>query len=131
MSTISSVKPGEETKDYDTRFNILLRRFEAVAGQVNPLIKAHVFLRKASLSAGKQSQIVSAAMSRHEYEPLRRRHAYGDSSGWRLASECVPLHREQSGAYSAQVIKAQDEGDEEEHLLEANEASDDGLEAEY
>ena len=55
----------------DTRFNILLRRCEAVAGQVNPLIKAHVFLRKANLSAWKQSQIASAAMSRYEYEPLR------------------------------------------------------------
>ena len=42
-----------------------------MAGPVNPLIKAHVFLRKASLSAEKQSQIVSAAMSRYEYEPLR------------------------------------------------------------
>ena len=31
-------QPGEEIRDYDTRFNILLRRFEAVAGQVNPLI---------------------------------------------------------------------------------------------
>ena len=35
-------QPGEEIRDYDTRFNILLRRFEAVAGQVNPLIKADV-----------------------------------------------------------------------------------------
>ena len=39
---------GEEIRDYDTRFHILLRRFEAVAGQVNPLIKAYVFLRKAN-----------------------------------------------------------------------------------
>ena len=31
-------QPGEEIRDYDTKFNILLRRFEAVAGQVNPLI---------------------------------------------------------------------------------------------
>ena len=54
-------QPDEEFRDYDTRFNILLRRFEALAGQV---IKAHVFLRKATLSAEKQSQIVSAAMSR-------------------------------------------------------------------
>ena len=29
-------QPGEEIRDYDTRFNILLRRFEAVAGPVNP-----------------------------------------------------------------------------------------------
>ena len=64
-------QPGEEIRDYDTRFNILLRRFEAVAGQVNPLIEAHVLLRKANLSAEKQSQIVSAATSRYEYEPLR------------------------------------------------------------
>ena len=63
-------QPGEEIRNYDTRFNMLLRRFVAVAGQMNPLIKAHVFLRKANLSAEK-SQIVSAAMSRHEYEPLR------------------------------------------------------------
>ena len=30
---------GEEIRDYDTRFNILLRRFVAVAGQVNTLIE--------------------------------------------------------------------------------------------
>ena len=29
-------QPGEEIRDYDTRFNILLRRVEAVAGQVSP-----------------------------------------------------------------------------------------------
>ena len=34
-STTSSVSPEEENRDCDTRFNILLRRFEAVAGQVN------------------------------------------------------------------------------------------------
>ena len=27
-------QPGEEIRDYDTRFNFLLRRFEAKAGQV-------------------------------------------------------------------------------------------------
>ena len=57
---------GEDIRDYDTRFNILLSRFEAVAGHVNPLIEAHVFLRKTTLSAEKQSQIVCAAMSRYE-----------------------------------------------------------------
>ena len=31
---------------------------------------------------------------------------------------CVPLCRKQSGAYSAQVVEAQDEEDEEEHVLE-------------
>ena len=41
--------PGEEIRDYDTRFNILLKRFEAVAGQVNPLVQAHVFSRKAKI----------------------------------------------------------------------------------
>ena len=61
-------QPGEEVRDYDTIFNILSRRFGAEAGQVNPLIKAHVFLRKANLSAEKQSQIVSSAMSRYEYD---------------------------------------------------------------
>ena len=38
---------------------------------MNLLIKVHVFLRKANLSAEKQSQIVSAAMSRYEHEPLK------------------------------------------------------------
>ena len=38
-------QPGEEVRDCDTRFNIVLRHFEAIAGQVNPLIEAHVFLR--------------------------------------------------------------------------------------
>ena len=45
--------------------------------------------------------------------------------------EGVLLHRKQSGAFSAKVVEAQDEEDEEEHVLEANEASDDELEAEY
>ena len=44
--------------------------------------------------------------------------------------ECVPLHQKQSGACSALVVEAQDEEDEEEHILEANEAFDDELEAE-
>ena len=43
----------------------------------------------------------------------------------------VPLHRKQSGAYSAQVVEAPDEEDEGEHVLEGNEASDDELGAEY
>ena len=63
-------QPGEEIRDHDTRFNILWRHFEAAAGQVNPLIEVHVFLRKANLSAEKQSQIVSAAIGRYEHEPL-------------------------------------------------------------
>ena len=42
-------EPGEEIMDYVTRFSILLRRFEAVAGQVNPLVQAHVFSRKAKI----------------------------------------------------------------------------------
>ena len=67
----ASARRGNQVRDYHTRINILLRRFEAVAGPVNPSIKAHVLLRKATLSAEKQSQIVSAAMSRYEYEPLR------------------------------------------------------------
>ena len=49
----SERQPCEEIRDYEKRFDILLRRFEAVAGQVNPLIQAHVFLRKANLSAEK------------------------------------------------------------------------------
>ena len=49
-------QPGKEIRDYDSRFKILLRRFEAVAGQVNPLIKAHVFLRKAQTTLEAQDE---------------------------------------------------------------------------
>ena len=122
-------QPGEEIRDFDTRFIILLRRFEAVAGQVNPLIEAHVFLRKPNLSAEKQSQIVSAAMSRYEYEPLRDAMLAAIPRAGALR-RVVPSHRNQSGAYSAQVVEAQDEEDEEKHVLGVNEASDDELEAE-
>ena len=122
-------QPGEEIMDYDTRVNFLLRRFKAVAGQVNPLIKAHVFLRKANLFTEKQSQIVSAAMTRYKYEPLRDAMLTAIPRAGALQG-CVPLHLQQSGAYSAQVVEAQDEEDEEKHVLEANEASDNEVEAE-
>ena len=69
---------GEEIRDYDTRFNILLRRFEAVAGQVNPLIKAHVILRKANVSAEKQSQIRECC-----HESIRVRATEGSTSSSR------------------------------------------------
>ena len=108
-----------EIRDYDTRFNILLRRFEAVAGQANPLIKAHVFLRKANLSAEKQSQIVSAAVSRYEYEP-RRDAMLTEIPGAGALRGGVSLHRKRSRVHSAQVVETQDEEDEEEHDLEAN-----------
>ena len=97
---------------------------------MNLLITAHVFLRKANLSAEKQSQIVSAAMSRYEYEPPTDAMLTAIPRAGALR-EGVPLHRKQSGAYSAQMVEAQDEEDEEEHILEANEASDDELGAEY
>ena len=98
-----------------------------MAGQVNPLINPHVFLRKANLSAEKRSQIVSAAMSRYEYEPLRDATLTAIPRAGALRSG-APLHRKQSGAHSAQVVETQDEEDEEEDVLEANEASDDELE---
>ena len=41
------------------------------------------------------------------------------------------MHRKQSGACLAQVVEAQDDEDEEKHVLEANEASGDDLEAKY
>ena len=116
-------QPGEEFRDNDTRFNVLLRRFEAVAGQVNPLIKAHVFLRKANLSAEKQSQIVSAAMSRYEYEPLRDAMLNAIPRAGAMRGG-VPLLRKQSGAFSAQ-----DGEDEGAHVLEESEVSGDELEA--
>ena len=81
-------KSGITTRDS----TLLLRRFEAVAGQVNLLIKAHVFLRMANLSAEKQSQIVSAAMSRHEYEPLRDAMLTAIPRAGALRGG-VPLHR--------------------------------------
>ena len=95
---------------------------------MNPLIEAQVFLRKAVLSAEKQSQIVRAAMSRYEYEPLRDAMLTAILRAGALRGS-VPLHRKQSGAYTAQVVEGQDEENEEVHVLEANEASHDELEA--
>ena len=89
-----------------------------------------VFLRKANLSAEKQSQIVSAAMSRYEYEPLKDAMLTAIPQAGALRG-CVPLHRKQSGVYSAQGVEAQYEEDEEEHVLETNEASNDELKAEH
>ena len=97
---------------------------------MKPLIEAHVFLRKANLSAEKQSQIVTDAMSRYEHEPLRDAMLTAIPRAGALRED-VPLHRKQSGAYSAEVEEAQDEEDEEEHVLKENMASDDELEAEY
>ena len=80
-------QPGEEITDHDTRCNILLRRFEAVAGQVNPLIKAHVFLRKANLSAEKQPQIVSRCASKSVFCCVRSTELFfGDACGWNSSS---------------------------------------------
>ena len=42
----------------------------------------------------------------------------------------VPLRRKQSGAHPAQVVEEPDGGNEGEHVLEENEASDDELEVE-
>ena len=53
-------------------------------------------------------------MSRCEHEPLR------DAMLTAIHRAGVPLHRKQSGTYSAHVVEAQDELDEEEHILEAN-----------
>ena len=93
-----------------------------MAGQVNPAIKAHVFLIRANLSAKKQSLIVSAAMSRYEFEPLRDATLTAIPRAGALSGS-VPLSRKHPGACSAQVVH--------EHFPEANEAPDDELEAEH
>ena len=130
LVTTSSVSKVKISEIYDARFNILLRRFEAVAGPVNPSIKAHVFLRKVNVSAEKQSQVVSAAISLYEYEPLRDAMLAAVARVGALRGG-VPSSRTQPGAYSAQVVASPGEDDEEERFLEANEASDDELEAEH
>ena len=84
---------------------------------------AYVFLRNAHLSAEKHSQIVSAATSRHEKEPLRE--AVLTANPRSLESE----RAWNPGAYFTQVVEAEDEEDEKAHFLEANEAPDDELEA--
>ena len=123
-------QPGEEIRDYDTRFNILWRRFEAVTGQVNPLIKAHVFLIKANLSSEKQSQIVSVAMSRYEYEPLRDAMLTSILRAGAFRGG-VPLHSKTVRSKLCPMVEAQEEGDEEEPVLEVNDASEDELEPDY
>ena len=64
-----------------------------------------------------------------EYEPLRDAMIMAVPQARALRGG-VPLRRNQSGAYSAQVVEAQDEEDEGEQVLQGKEASDDELEAE-
>ena len=65
-----------------------------------------------------------------EYEPLRDAMLMTIPQAHALRG-VVPLHQKQSGAYSAQVVEAQDEEDEGEHVLEENKASDEELEVEW
>ena len=65
-----------------------------------------------------------------EYEPLKDATLTAIPQARSLRGS-VLLYRKQSGAYSAQVVEAQDEEDEGEHVLEANEPSVDALGAEY
>ena len=67
-----------------------------------------MFLRKANLSAEKQSQIVSAALSRYEHEPLKDAMLTAIPEAGALRGG-VRWHRKQSGVYTAQVVEAQDE----------------------
>ena len=69
-------------------------------------------------------------MSRYEYEPLRHAMLTAIPQARALRGG-VLLHRKQSGVHSAQVVEGQHEENEEVHVLEANEASDDELKAEY
>lgn len=65
-------QPREEMVEYDNKFQATLRRVEQVAGfEVPPVLKAHMFLRKANLPSSVQSQIVSAAGGNYDYEALR------------------------------------------------------------
>ena len=73
---------------------------------VNSLMKAHVFLRKANLSAEKQSQMVSAAMNRYEYEPLRDAVITAIPRVGALRRS-VPLSRREPGAYSSKWWRPQ------------------------
>ena len=59
-----------------------------------------------------------------EYEP-RRDAMLMTIPQARALRGCVPLHQKQSGAYSAPVVEAGDEGNEEVHVFVAKEASDD------
>ena len=72
----------------------------------------------------------SARRGNQGVRATERRHAHGDSQARTLRGS-VPLHQKQSGAYSAQVVEAQDEEDEEEHVFEDTEVSDDEWEVEH
>ena len=69
-------------------------------------------------------------MSRYEYEPLRDAMLAAIPRAGAFRGS-VLSHRKQSGAYSAQKVEAQEEGDEEEPVLEGTDTSEDELEAEY
>ena len=63
---------GEEIQEFDTKFESRTRELEEVVGvQLPPLLKAHYFLKKLGLPPEKESQIITGALNRYEYEALR------------------------------------------------------------
>ena len=66
-------------------------------------------------------------MSRYECEPLRDAMLAAILRAGALRGG-VPLHRKQSGGTLCPTVEAQEEGDEEEPVLEVNDASEDELE---
>ena len=62
---------GEEIRDFDTRFEAKLVEVEALIGKLNPFLRAHYFLRKLDVGGAIESQIITGAMNKYEYEALR------------------------------------------------------------
>ncbi len=64
-------KPGEDILDFDARFESALRETEHAVGILNPTLKAHLFLKKLKLPGDKESQVITGAMNKYQYEALR------------------------------------------------------------
>ena len=64
-------KYEEEIQDYDTRFDKELSRAEAAAGQLSPMWKAHLYLKKMKLGPEKESLVLTGALGKYTIPALR------------------------------------------------------------
>eukprot|EP00971_Amphidinium_carterae_P327486 6458882-Amphidinium_carterae.1 len=63
---------GEEIRDWNSRFESRLREVEEYTGSMNPNVVAFYYLKKLSVPASVESQIVTGASNKYEYDALSR-----------------------------------------------------------
>ena len=64
-------RPGEEIRDFDTRFESKMKELEGLIGDFNKNLKAHYFLRKLKVGGERETLVIAGAGNKYEYEALR------------------------------------------------------------